>query len=505
VVIGSADGLVHALELGTGAVRWTHRMDEPIRGSAAIGEHVYVPGGDGFLVALDRAGHVRGRYDARKPGAPNGLNGSVALGRHGLAFASSSGEVHYLPYGAIPEASEPAPEADGLRLAVHGPGGSAGEPVGPDDAVGVGLLHSRAGVTRPARIRSANVPVAPDGSRLHVLAKAGETTRVRGTYAVAGSSAEHAFDRTLEVPCVASDDGPLDGGFRVTRLSVESPSIVATFDQIGLMSLSIDVGILRQEGERVVAWGVQRFGMDECGAAVGVPDPRLHGYGFDGTWRDGTLVLESGPCLFEITAFPVPLTRLRLVAHRRDGRLVGGSLLLEADGRAALRSLPSLLPSGAAGRMRGWLPERPRLRDLGVLASIGWRTLALGPALLRGMWRPWGLLDDDLRFHGIGSFQAAPLSAPDRPSRLALLDARLERSRVVADWRGGDARDAPGILLLRAGRVVAWPYAMRTRIRREGRAPVRAELDVRGASWDEAWVLRDHECLARLTNPASRS
>jgi hypothetical protein len=155
--------------------------------------------------------------------------------------------------------------------------------------------------------------------------------------------------------------------------------------------------------------------------------------------------------------------------------------------------------------MRGWLPERPRLRDLGVLASIGWRTLALGPALLRGMWRPWGLLDDDLRFHGIGSFQAAPLSAPDRPSRLALLDARLERSRVVADWRGGDARDAPGILLLRAGRVVAWPYAMRTRIRREGRAPVRAELDVRGASWDEAWVLRDHECLARLTNPASRS
>jgi hypothetical protein len=214
-------------------------------------------------------------------------------------------------------------------------------------------------------------------------------------------------------------------------------------------------------------------------------------------------VLESGPCLFEITAFPVPLSRLRLVAHRRDARLAGGSLLLEADARAALRALPSLWPSGASGRMRGWLPDRPRLADLGTLASIGWRTLALGPALLRGMWRPWGLLDDDLRFHGIGSFQAAPLPVPDRPSGLELVEARVERGRVAADWRGGDARDAPGIVLLREGRVVPWPYALRTAIRREGRAPVRTELDVRGASWDEAWVLRDHERLACLANPAS--
>jgi hypothetical protein len=229
---------------------------------------------------------------------------------------------------------------------------------------------------------------------------------------------------------------------------------------------------------------------------VGVPDPRIHYYAFDGTWRDGTLVLESGACLFEITAFPVPLTRLRLVAHRRGDALVGGSLLAEADGRAALRALPSLMPAGSLARMRGWFPHQPRWSDLGVLASIGWRTLALGPALLRGMWKPWGLLDDALRFHGIGSFQVAEV--PERTSGLVLADAEVQSGRVVARWRGGDAADAPGILLLRGGQPVAWPYSQRLRMQREGAAPVRSELDVRGADWDEAWVLRDHEPVARL-------
>ena len=494
VVIGSADGVVYAIELRTGAVRWTRWLGEVIRGSVAVGEHLYVPGGDGWLTCLQRDGTVRWRYDTRQPGAPCNLNASVALGRHGLATASASGAVVYVPYGAVPTAEAAKDEPDGARLVVCSAGGAAGEPVGPGDTVGVRVLHTEGGVTRPGRIQSANAPVCPDGSQVHVLAEPGSGVRVRGTYTV--GKAEHAFDEELEVPWIESETGPLPEALRVTRLAVQAPSIVPSFDQIGLASLSIDIGILERDADRVIAWGVQRFGMDASGHAVGVPDPRILYYAFDGTWRDGTLVLESGECLFEITAFPVPLTRLRLVAHRRGNGLVGGSLQAEADARAALRRLPSLMPAGMLAQLRGWFPDHPRIGDIGVLASIGWRTLALATALLRGIWKPWGLLNEALKFHGVGSFQVA--EAPERASELELVEARLESGRVVAWWRGGDAVDAPGILLLKDRRPVTWPYSLRLRTRRQNGVPVRSELDVRGASWDEAWVLRDHERVARL-------
>ncbi|MBW2370960.1 MAG: PQQ-like beta-propeller repeat protein [Deltaproteobacteria bacterium] len=492
VVIGSADGVVYGLDLRSGAVRWTRWLGDAIRGSVAVGEHLYVPGGDGWLTALERDGSVKWRHDTRRPGTLCNLNASVALGRHGLATASASGDIVYVPYGAVPDARPAEPERDGPRLVVCRPGGAAGEPVGPGDTVGVRVLHSEGGVTLPGRILSANGPVCPDGSQVHVKAAPGSAVRLRGTYRA--GDVEHAFDEELEIPWVESREGPLCEGFRASRLSVQAPSIVPSFDQIGLASLSIDIGILKREGERVIAWGVQRFGMDESGSAVGVPDPRVLYYAFDGTWRDGTLELESGECLFEVTAFPVPLTRLRLVAQRRGDALVGGSLVAETDARSVLRALPSSLPSGALARMRGWFPDEPRLADLGVLASIGWRTLALLPAFLRGMWKPWGLLGEDGKFHGVGGFQVA--DSPERKSALELVEAKLQRGRVVARWRGGDRADAPGILLLRDGRPVAWPYSRRLHTRREDGIPVRSELDVRGAEWDEAWVLRDHERVA---------
>lgn len=495
VVIGAADGVVYGLELRTGAVRWTRWLGEAIRGSIAVGDHFFVPGGDGRLTCLDREGTPRWQYDTRQPGTLCNLNASVALGRHGLAAASASGAVFYVPYGAVPEASTAEPEPDGTRLVVCSPGGPAGDPVGPWDMVGVRVLHTERGMTMPGRIQTASVPLCPDGSQMHVLVAPDSPVRVSGTYTAAG--AEHHFDEELEVPGVESNSGPLPEAFRAGRLAVQGPSIVPTFDQVGLASLSIDVGILRCDGERVLAWGVQRFGMDATGDAVGVPDPRILYYAFDGTWNDGTLVLESGPCLFEITAFPIPLTRLRLVAHRRGNELVGGSLLAEADGRAALRSMLTTLPQGGLARVRRWFPDRPRWTDLGTLATIARRTLPLLPALLRGMWKPWGLLDDDLHFHGIGSFQVE--ETPGRTSRIELVDATATSDRVVAHWRGGDAADAPGILLLRSGRPVEWPYSSKLRIQRVNRVPVRSQLDVRGADWDEAWVLRDHERVARLT------
>lgn len=497
VVIGSGDGAVYAMELRTGAVRWARWLGDAIRGSIGVGEHLYVPGGDGRIHALGRDGRLRWRHDTRRPGTLYNLNASVALGRHGLATASASGDVIYVPYGAVADAQETRVERDGCELVVVGSGGTAGEAVGPQDVVGVQVLHTEGGVTTRGRILAANAPICPDGSQMHLVADPGAQVRARGTYQAAGAT--YDFDQELAIRWIESGAGSLPEAFRVRRIAVQAPSIVPSFDQIGLASLSIDVGVLARDGDRVVAWGVQRFGMDEQGCAVGVPEPRILYYAFDGSWKDGTLVLESGACLFEITAFPVPLTRLRLVAHLRGGDLAGGSLVAEADARAALRAIPSLLPDGAWARIRRWLPERPRLRDFADLARILRRMLPLGLGLARGLARPWRLVDAQGHFHGVGGFEAAPMTA--RTSTLELLGARIESRHVVATWRGGEAADAPGILLMRAGRPVSWPYALRMRTLRRDGAPVRTELDVRGAEWDEAWVLRDLERVACLPRP----
>ena len=496
VVVGSADGTVWALALRTGAVRWTRWLGDAIRGSIGVGEHLYVPGGDGWLTALGHDGSVAWRHDTRRPGTLCHLNASVAVGRHGVATASASGDVVYVPFGAVPDAPREPASPDGTRLVVCSPGGAAGEPVGPRDTVGVRVLHTEDGVTGPGVVRTANAPIAPDGSQVHVRTDPGAPVRVRGTYAAAGTT--HAFDEEVEVPWVESgSERSLAEGFRASRLSIQAPSIVPTFDQVGLASLAIDVGILRRDGERVIAWGVQRFGMDASGEAVGVPEPRVLYYAFEGTFRDGTLELESGECLFEITAFPVPLTRLRLVAQQREGRLVGGSLVAETDAGSVLRALPSSLPSGFWKRVRGWLPDEPGLADLAALARIARHNLPLLPAFLRGMWKPWGLLDAERRFHGIGAFQVE--DSAERRSSLELVEVRAERGAVVATWSGGDRLDAPGILLVREDRPVAWPYSRKLHVERREGVPVQTRLDVRGAAWDEAWILRDHQRVARVT------
>ncbi len=250
VVVGSADGVVYALDLRSGAVRWTRWLGDAIRGSVAVGEHLYVPGGDGWLTALERDGAVKWRHDTRRPDTLCNLNASVALGRHGLATASASGDIVYVPWGAVPDAPPAEPEPDGVRLVVCSPTGAAGAPVGPGDTVGVRVLHSKGGSTLPGHILSANAPLCPDGSQVNVKAEPGKAVRVCGRYAVGG--AEHEFDQELEIPWVESREGPLSEGFRATRLSVQAPSIVPSFDQIGLASLSIDIGILKREGEQVI-------------------------------------------------------------------------------------------------------------------------------------------------------------------------------------------------------------------------------------------------------------
>lgn len=503
-LVGSADGNLYALDATTGAVRWTTWLGDAIRGSAAVsGDRVYVPGGDGRIRCLDAGGTQLWAYDTASSGPKTrarNLNASIALGRHGLATASASGDVIYLPWD--PPEDTPGLELgpdrrwpdDGAVFVPMAPGGvlaPEGVELTTGDAVAVRVVHREGGRTLPVELVSAHsedgrARLGAEPGQVHVE-DPGADLSLDVRYRAGG--VEHTSEQRVPVRVRGGGAGALPSRFRVSHMSIQSPSIVPSFDQIGLASLAIDIGILEQRGERVLAWGIQRFGLDDDGAAVGVPEGRTLLYALHGTLSDGVLALEATPCSFEITAFPVPLTRLRLVARLGPDGLEGSSLLAEADGRDAWRALT------AANPPRSWLPDRPGAADLVRASVLVARAAPVLWGLLWGMWRPWGLLDADRRFHGLGAFAAQPLV----PRSSSLTVERFTRSgRWVRAELSGPEDAVPGVLFLdRAGRPCAVDYTRAVRVEREGGRLVGVRARV-PADAVEAWVLVEHEQRARL-------
>jgi outer membrane protein assembly factor BamB len=110
IIFASTDGAVYALDT-TGALLWQFDTGAPIRSSPAIGDApdeeagqiVYVGNGDGKLYALNaQTGARRWSYDTTGAGeAPpdrNDMNGSPALGRHGVYIGGEHGQLWHLPY-----------------------------------------------------------------------------------------------------------------------------------------------------------------------------------------------------------------------------------------------------------------------------------------------------------------------------------------------------------------------------------------------------------------------
>jgi hypothetical protein len=293
--------------------------------------------------------------------------------------------------------------------------------------------------------------------------------------------------------------------FRIEQMSLYVPAIVASFDQIGIASLAIDVTVARHDPAtgNVVAWGVQKFGVGPDGEPVaGIPVPRTFFFAFGGTYRDGTLLLESADCQFEITAFPVPLDRLRFTATVTDAGVEARSMLAEVRVRGAVwRTVKAWLPlprRGGGGRflyrMRklgelfgAWFPERKGMSNVANVWTALRRMAPQGFWILAArVWRPWGLVDAQGWFAGLGTFLAAPARAPSHGG-LAVesfsYDARRRRvrARFAADpsYARGDA--CPGILLVDRATGAPLPvnYSLATRTKRDGRhVPLKTTLDL---------------------------
>ena len=127
------------------------------------------------------------------------------------------------------------------------------------------------------------VAVLRDGSQMNIIPEAiaddcEYRVRVKSRYTSKGKS--QPVEGELRLMTRSGGEAPAlealgDHPFRVARIAIYAPAIVPSFDQIGIASLSIDMRVQRTGNrDRVVAWGVKKFGITEKGEIVGVPVPR---------------------------------------------------------------------------------------------------------------------------------------------------------------------------------------------------------------------------------------
>jgi len=588
--IGSSDGLMHAVSTSQRRALWTFFTGDAIRSSASLGVDpegrapylVYFGGGNGLVYALDPEGRRRWSYDTTSGDDYPNINASIALGHHGLATASASGDLVYVPYdhylapdarGVVREPGDGYPESGDLLYPVSTGGRPHARPVAadggtaleiqPGGTVSFQLVARRARATPARTITSVEVEtspplrhrawVQPDGKQLNLAfegAAAGGEHRVtvHATHDGADRPMTAAWTFTVRfLPAAVAPPAAalLDAPFRVHQMAVYSPAIVPNFDQIGIASLHIDVRVVRAEGDRVVAWGVKKFGIKETGDTAGVPVGRHLLYAFAGTYADGHLALEARPCAFGLTAVAAPLDVLRLTGSldARGVPALGASLSAAYTLKGAAGLLPAAPAEAISLSAYPWVAARRAQTALAALeiARKYVRTWFAGgvravPDALRAASRlaplvrgilggrvhgPWGLVDAEGRFSGVGTFRASPL--PGSPLalpaglRCAGVTFDAHRRRVTATFAAEGDAPAPtvpivaGILLVDMDTCapVAFDYDLASAMICDARGlPSAATLDVplhvplRGRRL-EAVVLLDLAVAATLPQSAS--
>ena len=125
ILQASTDGTLYAIDPDSGTSIWEFDTLEPIRSSPAVdgNGNIYFGNGEGKLYCVNADGTLRWSYlciqDAR-----NDLNGSPALGYNGVYIAGESGEVFFVPYDyPLTDAGKTDPRCD-----------SSGERMPPDGA-----------------------------------------------------------------------------------------------------------------------------------------------------------------------------------------------------------------------------------------------------------------------------------------------------------------------------------------------------------------------------------
>lgn len=534
VFIGTAEGTIYKLAPSDGSVLSTFQTGSPVWSSVSLGCDpedpsgylAYVGTSAGTLLALDQELRHRWSYDVPSGGS---VNASPALGRHGIAITTGGGEILYIPYDAYLRSAalpgfrrepRPGPPAGQPLFALNHQGIPVAGDVSITLPVGAPLWlkwQNGASGVRPAVTVDGHgaslIPCVYSKERCIVAvpsepACGTERVTVSAQYADTDGTPVHGVcSMTIHRTPGEGDTGIRQGArFTIEKMRFDIPAIITPFDQIGIASLSIDVGIIRHDpaSGRFIAWGAQTFGISDTGETIGIPEVRRYVFAFEGQIAHGAMHMESRQCDFEITAFAIPLDRFALTAVARHGVLSGTCCYAELGCNKLLwtfaRRYWRVVLHDSFSWFRSLARDGHMARRMMSMVRTIWATLRLRFGC---KWRPWGLLDIHGDLSAVGNFNIRPdARTPVLPH---LTDCRFDAaSRTIHAVFAEDITDVRGPLTgialvhLRTMTPVVLPYnAALNRSGHSLRLRVPASVDLQAGEY-EAVILAGTTELATL-------
>jgi outer membrane protein assembly factor BamB len=436
--IGCFDGILYALNSRSGSFKWKRPTNGAIYASATItpNNKVIIGSCDGFLYCIDaETGNVEWKYDAQCP-----IWSSCAVAK------DISGTYEYVIYMGDSKGYIVALSPHGTLIWRYASGLKEG---GKKNDINASIALGNFGLA--AASTRGEVLYIPYDAYLHPSDGEQEYFAITTEGAIRERiidvvQAPHAEVRSIPEANLA---------LQIRQIVFTTPAIITPLDQIGIVSLTINLRIIRVDPitGHFVAWGVQTFGYGDDGQPVGIPEPRYYFYAFSGTTQGDTICLQSKNCDFEITAFPIPLDTLSFIAIKNgdqwEGKAVHGFLYSHQLMLTLLKRYGTLSMTYVCLQ----LFKRPLLRGLHFHLASGWRTVcAIWELLIQRQWKKWGLLDIEGNFTTIGTFALA--EADQRRSSLQFIDASFhqKKRRITATFISHGTRrfddGFPGILLI---------------------------------------------------------
>ena len=476
VYVTSTDGFLYALDGKSGKARWTFYTGDAIRSSPALGPDpeakseylIYFGGGQGDVYAIDPDGNRRWSYSTLALTGlvdyPN-INASPALGKSGIALASSNGDIFYIPYdyylqtgtAGINRDQTDGFHEDGARFHYVSPGGlidqkSEGD-VEPRDArlihasqsIILRLLYRKNNRTVQAKLvpQSVRAELTPDFKhRLEVIGDDKTVAlvpeefltpgkdyivRIKASYKdEQGVAGEVSSVIKLKV-AAAHQSNPLLGsnrpGFAFTRMAFPQPPIVPSMDQIGIQIMRIPFAVVEANpsDNTFAAWAVQKYGAGAGGEEQGIPDSRSLFYAFSGKTMGDFFSIESNNCFFEESSFPFPLDLLRFSGRiNNDGTIEkDASLLAELDPPGILSTISKLSVSSEeqSSGQQNWLGNAV---SGGGMSGFFSAAAVSGPTVVgyitNHVWKPWDLYNYQNRMVSTGTFRMERL--PEKETQM---------------------------------------------------------------------------------------
>lgn len=314
VYFGTFGGTLYALNAKTGEEQWRKQLNEHIYASPAVDDEV------GILYIGDASGSF-------------------------FAFSARDGEKLWEIElsDAIRASATLGPDPEGVQPYLIYVGDDSGflyaiEPTGE--------MRWSYNVRREtsSNMFGISASVALGNYGVAVATIEGDIVWVPYSYVLTRQKATLGGEEDKEVVVRKGDSGDWIGvhTLEFTQVVFNTPPVISSFDLVAIASVVYRVEIAVQKSGQAFGVGEVSFGSEE--GDDGVTIPREMKYKIEG-WiaADGSFTLSAKNCLFELSAFPIPVDELRFSGVLKDGEVLNPSIFLHKKKKWTLQQLADLL------------------------------------------------------------------------------------------------------------------------------------------------------------------